>query len=250
MNGSPPPLPDGARVRCAFVPYPDADAWARGAAQAIAAPLRAAVAQHGRALLLVSGGSTPAPVFAALSAMDDLPWTHIAVGLVDERVTADAAGRNDALVARALLRGAAQAARFRPLLEDAQGLDAAAAARAAGDWLQAQGDVPLIAMLGMGDDGHTASLFPASRDLARVRASTLAYETLDAGGCPVAGAYTQRITLTPAGLARAQTRLLLLRGADKRAVFERALAEGDPARMPVALLFDLPGAPLQVHWCP
>ena len=241
-------LPAGAHARCHFFPCADAAQWARAAADTIATGLRADLARHGRALLLVSGGSTPAPVFAELAATA-LPWAQIDIGLVDERVTDAAAGRNDALVRRTLLTGAAQAARFSPLLP-AGSLDAAAAAQAADAWLRGSGLAPGVAVLGMGDDGHTASLFPGSRDLAAARTDTHAYAALDAGGCAVAGPYTQRITLTPAGLARAQTRVLLLRGQDKLAVFEHALVASDPAQMPISLVLDLPGAPLQVHWCP
>ncbi len=241
-------LPAGAHARCHFFPCADAAQWAREAADTIATGLRADLARHGRALLLVSGGNTPAPVFAELAATA-LPWAQIDIGLVDERVTDDAAGRNDALVRRTLLTGAAQAARFSPLLP-AGSRDAAAAARAADARLGGTGLAPSVVVLGMGDDGHTASLFPGSRDLAAVRVETHAYAALDASGCEVAGPYTQRITLTPAGLARARARVLLLRGQDKLAVFERALVVSDPAQMPISLVFDLPGAPLQVHWCP
>ena len=69
-------------------------------------------------------------------------------------------------------------------------------------------------------------------------------------GCPGAGAWHRRISLTPAGLAPTHTRLLLLRGAAKRARFEEALAGDNVQEMPVRLAFLTPGAALQVYWAP
>ena len=80
--------------------------------------------------------------------------------------------------------------------------------------------------------------------------STSAYVPVDASGCPGAGPWPRRISLTPAGLAPAHTRLLLLRGDDKREVFERALDGSDPIEMPVRIAFQVPGAQLQVYWSP
>ena len=74
--------------------------------------------------------------------------------------------------------------------------------------------------------------------------------TVDASGCPGAGPWPRRISLTPTGLAPAQTRILLLRGEDKRQVFERALAGDDPHELPVRIAIGTPGATLDVYWCP
>jgi 6-phosphogluconolactonase len=102
----------------------------------------------------------------------------------------------------------------------------------------------------MGDDGHTASLFPHMRDLDGVLATSSAYVAVDASGCPGAGSWPRRISLTPAGLAPAATRLLLLRGDGKKAVLEKAARGTDPHDYPVRVAFTTPGAVLHVHWCP
>jgi len=104
-------------------------------------------------------------------------------------------------------------------------------------------------VLGMGGDGHTASLFPGMHGLDAALTSHESYVAVDASGCPGAGAWLRRISLTPAGLAPANSRILLLRGADKRVVFEQALAGTDPHELPVRIAFTTPGATLDVYWC-
>jgi 6-phosphogluconolactonase len=85
--------------------------------------------------------------------------------------------------------------------------------------------------------------------LEQALASPASYVAVDAGGCPGAGPWPRRISLTPAGLAPAATRVLLLHGEDKRQGFERALAGTDPRDMPVRIAFTTPGATLDVYWC-
>jgi 6-phosphogluconolactonase len=220
--------------------------WAEAASAQIAGALRADLGRPGESWLLASGGTTPAPVYRALAAQV-LDWSRVVVSLVDERdVEPDADGSNTRLVRETLLRDAATAARFEPLRGAHQSLrDALAQANAR--W---RGVRVGACVLGMGDDGHTASLFPGSVDLDAALASHEPYAVLDASGCAVAGAYPHRISLTPAGLAQARARFLLIRGATKRAVFDDALQPGDVHELPIRAAIDLPGAPLHVHWCP
>ncbi len=196
---------------------PDADAVALAAAAFIAGQARAAVAARGRFVLAVSGGSTPWAMLRALAALD-LPWPGVEVVQVDERVAPEGdADRNlthlrDSLLARAPLR--AGQAHAMPV----EAANLAAAARAYGDTLRRiAGTPPVLDLvhLGLGPDGHTASLLPGDAVLAVTQA--------DVG---VAGPYQgrMRMTLTFPVLARARQLLWVVTGADKAAMLRRLVA--------------------------
>jgi 6-phosphogluconolactonase len=239
MNDAPPRL-----VWCATT---DDCAWGDGAVAALRAAIRVDLGLADRPLLLVSGGSTPAPVLRALSNAD-LDWTRVIVSLVDERDVESAdVGSNARLVRETLLAGGAGRATFWPLREAGRTLEDAVRA-ANWRWNDALPNVA-AAVLGMGEDAHTASLFPGAIGLDSALAARDPYAAIDAGGCTAAGAWTRRISLTPAGLSHARSRLLLIRGESKRAVFERALATDDVRQAPVRIAVDAPGAQLHVHWC-
>lgn len=227
----------------------DEAAWVSTAVDAVVAALQRDLDTHGRALLLLSGGSTPGPVYRALAQVA-LDWANVDVALVDDRwVASDAATSNARLARETLLQGAAARARFWPLVVDASDTTRsamAAAADAANAHWQDAGWVPSIAVLGMGDDGHTASLFPGSDGLAHALATDAPYASIDATGCPGAGQLPLRISLTAAGLASARQRLLLLRGDTKRAVLAQAAAPGPVEDLPVRAAF---AQTLQVLWC-
>ncbi|MEG3191471.1 6-phosphogluconolactonase [Lysobacter sp. D1-1-M9] len=237
-------------TRAVLHAFPSADAWTWASAVAIAAELRRDLQQRPRARLLLSGGGTPAPVYRAL-AKAPLDWNRVDVALVDERwLLPDDPDSNARLVRTHLLTQHAAQARFEPMTQPGRPIeDAVASANAHGQ------QVASVAVLGMGADGHTASLFPHMRNFDRALASRQAYVEVDASGCAGAQQWLRRISLTPAGLARAQSRLLLIQGERKREVLEQALASGDVTKWPVLAAIDLPAgshdpAPLQVYWSP
>lgn len=228
-----------------FQSFQDSTQWAWAAAVVLSAELRRALAEESRARLLLSGGRTPGPAYAAL-ARAPLDWNRVDVALVDERwLLPDDPDSNARVVRSSLLADRAAAARFESItaagrtIEEAVTIANMHAAHPAG-----------VVVLGMGEDGHVGSLFPGMIGLADALASRRPYVAVDATGCPGAGPWTRRISLTPAGLAPARSRLLLIRGARKRALLDQVLAGDDPMEYPVRIAFTTPGAPLRILWCP
>ena len=238
-----PAMPRRGRVQ--FHEHADADVWARSAAIAIGHALGETLRERERTRLLLSGGSTPAPVYGELAQLD-LDWKRVDVALVDERwLQPDDPDSNGRLVRGTLMQGPAAAAHFEGLTRAGQTIEEAVSVAN----LHAHHSADVV-VLGMGEDGHTASLFPRMRGLDEALASEQAYVAVDTAGCPGAGRFARRISLTPAGLAPSHARFLLIRGAAKRALFERAV-DGDNVReLPIRLAFITPGASLQVHWAP
>ena len=187
-----------------------------------------AIAARGVALLIVSGGASPARFFDRLSNVS-LEWSRVAITLADERRVADDSPRSNArLVRERLLKNRAGAASFTPLADVRLPQDqelAAASARIAN--LPTPADVVI---LGMGDDGHTASWFPGAQGLA---------EAMDPGArnlvAPIVApdAPEPRLTLTGRVILRANAIALEIQGADKLATFSAALEAGPEQAMPI-----------------
>lgn len=249
MTGTlPPDAPGGEATgdpRVTFYAYDSVTQWVWGAAVSLSAALGRTLERKPRARLLLSGGTTPAPVYGAL-AKAPLDWAQIDVALVDERwLMPDDPDSNARLVRESLLQRNAAAARFETLTRPGRSLSEAVAAAN----MHAR-NPPDVVVLGMGEDGHTASLFPHMRELDAALANRQAYVAVDAAGCAGAGRWSTRISLTPAGLQPAHTRLLLIRGQRKRELLGRVLAGEDAREYPARIAFTTPGAPLHVHWCP
>lgn len=237
-----------ARPRCQWRASADQTSWATQAADAVAQALATDLQAGGQALLMVSCGNTPLPVYREL-AQRPLDWSRVLVGLVDERwTTRGNTGGHARQIRDNLLTGAAAAARFTPLLTGLD--DPELAARAGSAWFDDLGCTPSAIVFGMDEDGHTASLFPRAGGIDHAFDTDQAYAVIDASNSPGAGTWPTRITLTPAAFARARARLLLIHGASKRRVFEIALAGDDAREMPIRSVVHAGHTPLQVHWYP
>ncbi len=219
-----------------FHEYPDREMLMLRLAQRIASELGEVLRAQGRATLSVPGGTTPGPVFDTLSGAD-LDWANVAVVLNDERwVPEDSPRSNTRLLRERLLVGRAAAATLLPLRMDApvpeDGLEALSAGLVP--------HLPLsVLLLGMGEDMHTASLFPGADHLEaalRPDAPPLMAMRAEAAGEP-------RITLTAPVLQDALRVHVLITGPAKRAALERAV-KLSPREAPIACVLDQ----AQVHW--
>lgn len=194
----------------------DAEAVATRAAQLIAEQARDAVRARGAFVAAISGGRTPWQMLRVL-ATQDVPWSHVHLFQVDERVApAGHADRNLTRLGESLQRAAPAAARIHAMPVEAPDLEQAAA-RYAAQLEQLAGSPAVLDLvhLGLGSDGHTASLVPgdAALDVHDADVSTT-------------GVYQgrRRLTLTYPILDRARRVLWLVTGGDKAAPLSRLLA--------------------------
>ncbi|WP_066517042.1 6-phosphogluconolactonase [Sphingobium cloacae] len=198
-----------------------------------------AIVARGVASIALSGGRSPRAVLEALAGLP-LDWSKVVVTLVDERwVAPDQADSNEKLVREALLTGEAAKARFVGMKNDAAdayaGVEACEAALAALPW-------PLdIVLLGMGEDGHTASLFPEARELAEGLSTQARVLAVTPPAAP-----HQRMTLSASAILDSRHIFLQIGGAAKRTVYERALAGGAAEDLPVRVALCQDKVPVEV----
>lgn len=206
--------------------------------------LEKALIEKNQAVLAVSGGRSPVHLFQALSTQD-IEWGKIHVILVDERyVKPDHPDSNERLVRENLLQNRASKARFTGLAHQTESLS--------DDVKLANEHLPDadIVILGMGDDGHTASLFAHAPQLAEALAPNAPDRPRYVHISPSTAPH-ERISLTLASLQRAGCLILQIRGATKRDVLERASLRAS-TDYPISYLFakSWPGAHLQIYWYP
>ena len=224
----------------------------------IAARLRQAVAARGEALLCVSGGKSPVALFEALQTRD-VPWAKLTVSLVDERcVPPDHPDSNARLVREHLLQGGAAQARFvslspplSPTADAATDTPDAAAARA--NAAVASLPAPDVLVLGIGADGHTASWFLRSPDLARaLDLATPEHVCAVRLPDPPPQPNHPRLTMTLAQVLRARCIVLPVQGADKLATLSRVAQDASPPRLdalPISHILNQTIAPVAL-WLP
>lgn len=210
-------------------------------ADSIADALAYAVQTHGVASLVVSGGRSPIIFFEQLSTRD-LNWSRVQISLADERwVPATDPASNEGLVRRHLLQNAASEAQLIGLYQPGGSL-AQAAVLADQTLEQLQRPIDVL-VLGMGNDGHTASLFPGNPALAHALRSDCPERCLPMQA-PVEP--QARLTMTYPLLAGARMQCLAIQGADKLETLRTALA-ADPLQMPIRAFLH---SPLEIYWCP
>lgn len=229
--------------------FADAGQLADALAAAIASELQAAIARQGVAVFGASGGSTPIPAYQRLAAMP-LPWSALKVVVVDERwVPPGDPDHNETRIRASLLATAGGKTRLLGLWSEAPTVQAAANLA---DARLAQLARPLdLTLLGMGLDGHIASLFANGDTYAQATDPECPYHVMAL--TPAHGSASPahaRLTLTLPFLLRSRRILLAVTGEEKRALLHQALAEGDPRLLPVAGLFG-PGRPaVDIFWSP
>lgn len=226
-----------------FHEFADQKTLCQELSQRICAALEKAIEERGEASLVVSGGSTPVPLFAALSEIP-IEWDRVFITLADERwVGTTERESNEALVREHLLCNRAEGAHF-------HGLKNSHASAADGERECEEGIVLLpvpfdIVILGMGPDGHTASLFPGAARLC---------DALDMGSGKLCMRVTpltaphDRMTLTLPALLDSRQIYLHLSGKEKRDVYERALEGNSIEEMPIRAFLHQDKVPVDVYW--
>ena len=218
--------------------YESRDAAAAGLAKTVIAELKSGIQQRGFASLAVPGGSTPGPF---LQAMGELAfnWPCVRLTATDERlVPEDHERSNTRLIKETLLQGIDSPPQFLAI-NDARRIDELSAQLR-------EKFLPLdVCVLGMGDDGHTASLFPGCDG-----------QLLDASQTDVLAAVTppgdleDRLSLTMQVLAHASHLHVLIHGENKKEVLAEARAGDDENHMPIRALFRQAGDKLVIHYAP
>ncbi len=206
----------------------------------VATALSAALEAQPRVSLALSGGSTPEPLYRRLAANAALPWSRVAVTLVDERwVPLSDPDSNEAMIARTL--GAVS-----PVTGLYTGHDSPEAGMVTLKNRLASLPQPFAAtVLGMGDDGHTASWFPGGDTLSEAMAESTQEPVMAMRANHLR---SPRLTWTLPPILASRLVIVLLTGAAKLAVLERAMQPGPVAELPIRAVLRQTRAPVRVLW--
>jgi 6-phosphogluconolactonase len=204
--------------------------------------LSEAISKRGTASLVVSGGTTPVRLFEELSTRE-LPWEKVHITLADERWVEP--HQNEALVHRHLLKNRAAAARFVGL--KTPHATASEGEKGCAERLKAVPRPFDILILGMGGDGHTASLFPGAAKLPEATAMDSGRTCM--GIAPITAPH-ERMTLTLPVLLDSKEIIIHITGEGKRAVLEKAAGDGPETEMPIRYILRQTKVPVTVWWAP
>ena len=232
-------------IEAEFWDYDSVDEMADAVAGDIGFIVESAIEARGNALLALPGGKTPVPIYQKL-AKAELPWKRVTIIPGDERlVKMDSDLSNIRAIAQVFLP---TGARVIPITGDIP--DYRLAGNSADARLQDLSWPPDLVWLGVGEDGHTASIFegpdledalnaPKARRAVGVMPDPLPEEA------PVA-----RVTLTRSAILSARTILITIAGQKKRDLLEQAIEDGHSSKLPIGRVLAEAEQPIDIHWCP
>jgi 6-phosphogluconolactonase len=225
--------------------YDSVDEMADAVAGDVGFIVESAVDARNASLIALPGGETPQPIFQTLAAKK-LPWKQVTIIPTDERlVPMDDERSNVRGIAKAFLPNGA---RVIPIAADIA--DYRLAGNSADARLQDLPWPPDLVWLGMGEDGHTASLF-AGPDLQNALDAPKARRAVGVMPDPMpSDAPVPRVTLTRAAILSARTMLITITGDAKRELLERAIEDGQSSKLPIGRLLAEAEQPIDIHWAP
>lgn len=232
-------------IEAEFWDYETPDEMAAAVAGDIGFIIESAIDARGAALLALPGGKTPLPVYAALTKAS-LPWKRVTIIPGDERLVGmDNEFSNVRALAKAFLP---VGARVIPITADIA--DYRLAGNSADARLQDLPWPPDLVWLGMGEDGHTASIF-AGPDLEDALNAPKARRAVGVMPDPLPPeAPVARVTLTRAAILSAKTIIITISGQKKRDLLEQAIEDGHSSKLPIGRVLAEAEQPIDIHWCP
>jgi 6-phosphogluconolactonase len=225
--------------------YDSLDELADAVAGDVGFIIESALDARGSALIALPGGKTPLPIYKKL-AEAELPWKKVTIIPTDDRlVPLDSEQSNIRAIAQTFLPTGARVFPISTGIDDYKLAGGAADAR-----LQDLPWPPDLVWLGMGEDGHTASIF-AGPDLQDALDAPKARRAVGVMPDPMpADAPVARVTLTRASILAARTVTIVITGQKKRDLLEQAIADGQSSKLPIGRVLAEAEQPIDIHWAP